>query len=117
MCLNKFDSEINLNHHKTYCGAHNPTRIEMPEPYDYIIRFQSYNHSMEFSFVIYVYSDFECMIKKFKYVNLVIRRLIPTHIRNMFLTTLSIISSVLMATISHLLNIQERTLLKCSIKN
>jgi len=62
MCLNKFDSEISLDYHKTYCGAHKPVRIEMPKLYDNIIRFRSYNHSLKVPFVIY--ADFECMLQR-----------------------------------------------------
>jgi hypothetical protein len=61
MCLNKFDSEINLKDHKTYCGAHKPTRIEMPT-YNNILEFEKYNNSLRVPFAIY--ADFECMLQK-----------------------------------------------------
>ena len=52
MCLNKFDSEKNLNYHKTYCGAHKPTRIEMPKPYNNTLEFENYNQSLKVPFTI-----------------------------------------------------------------
>jgi hypothetical protein len=61
MCLNKFDSEINLKAHKTYCDAYKSTRIEMPKPYD-IIQFKNYNHSLNVLLAVYV--DYECMLQK-----------------------------------------------------
>ena len=41
MCLNKFDSEINLEALKQYFGAHKPTKIEMSKPYDNILEFKN----------------------------------------------------------------------------
>jgi hypothetical protein len=62
MCLNKFDSEINLEAHKQYCGAHKPAKIEMPKPYDNILEFKNYRHSLKVPFE--VTADFECMLQK-----------------------------------------------------
>ena len=87
----------------------------MPKSYDNTTQFKNYNHSLKVPFVIY--ADFECMLQKFKHDNLVMKRLIAMYIKSMFLTALSIMSSVLIKTISRLLNIQERTRLKYSIKN
>ena len=67
MCLNKFDSKISLDYHKTYCGAHKPVRIEMPEPYNNTLEFENYNQSVKVPFVIY--ADFECMLLKTSYTN------------------------------------------------
>jgi len=62
MCLNKFDSKISLDYHKTYCGAHKPVRIEIPKPYNNTLEFENYNQSLKVPFVIY--ADFECMLQK-----------------------------------------------------
>ena len=62
MCLNKFNSKISLDYHKTYCGAHKPVRIEIPKPYNNTLEFENYNQSLKVSFVIY--ADFECMLQK-----------------------------------------------------
>jgi hypothetical protein len=60
--LSSFNSEEKLKDHKTYCGAHKHVRMEMPTPYDNILQFKHYNHSLKVPFV--AYADFECMLQK-----------------------------------------------------
>ena len=62
MCLNGFHSEDKLNEHKTYCSAYQCVKIEMPKPYDNIIEFKNYNHSLNVPFRVGI--DFECMLPK-----------------------------------------------------
>lgn len=61
MCLNSFNTENNLNDHKHYCGNNKATKINPPEPYNNILEFENYNHSLRIHFVIYF--DFECTLQ------------------------------------------------------
>lgn len=62
MCLNSFYSEAKLADHKMYCSQHESVRVRMPMPYDNIMQFEHYNHSLKVPFA--VYTDFECMLQK-----------------------------------------------------
>lgn len=61
-CLNHFNSEEVLNDHMIDCGLHKPGKAILPKPYDNILKFKNWNHSLRVPFVIY--ADFESMLRK-----------------------------------------------------
>ena len=62
-CLNGYDNQEKLDHHKEYCGEKESIKINMPPPNTYL-NFKNFVHSEKAPFAIY--ADFESLVKPIK---------------------------------------------------